>query len=73
MKLKIWRVSCRDMHERIFHFDIIRTVACLMVIIMHAPMPSDRIIGVFTLGYYLFNDALYRSVFCIIRSFTSTC
>lgn len=50
MKLKIWRVSCRDMHERIFHFDIIRTVACLMVIIMHAPMPSDRIIGVFTWG-----------------------
>lgn len=38
------------MHERIFHFDIIRTVACLMVIIMHAPMPSDRIIGVFTWG-----------------------
>ena len=38
------------MHERIFHFDIIRTVACLMVIIMHAPMPSDRIIAVFTWG-----------------------
>ena len=38
------------MHERIFHFDIIRTVAGLMVIIMHDPMPSDRIIGVFTWG-----------------------
>lgn len=34
------------MSERFFHYDIVRTAACLMVIIMHAPMPSDRIIGI---------------------------
>lgn len=42
------------MHQREHSLDIIRLLACLMVIAMHAPMPSDSAIGVFNaaLGYY---------------------
>lgn len=31
------------MKQRIVYLDIIRIIACLMVIIMHAPMPSENI------------------------------
>ena len=38
------------MSQRIFFYDVVRVVACLMVVIMHSPMPSERIIGPFTYG-----------------------
>lgn len=36
------------MKERVLHYDLIRMVACVMVVVMHSPMPSERIIGPFT-------------------------
>lgn len=41
-------------HQREHSFDIIRILACLMVIAMHAPMPNENAIGIFNaaLGYY---------------------
>ena len=33
--------------ERIFAYDLLRTIACLMVIIMHSPMPSSHASGLF--------------------------
>ena len=41
-------------NQRDVSLDIIRIVACLMVIAMHAPMPSDNAIGMFNvaLSYY---------------------
>lgn len=39
--------------ERIIEFDILRSIACLMVIMMHSPMPSAHANGLFlsTLSY----------------------
>lgn len=41
-------------NQRDVSLDIIRILACLMVIAMHAPMPSDNAIGIFNvaLSYY---------------------
>lgn len=36
--------------ERIYHADIVRIMACLMVVLMHSPMPSPKIIPIFTSG-----------------------
>lgn len=36
--------------ERLYHADVVRIVACLMVVLMHSPMPGDKLIPVFTSG-----------------------
>lgn len=41
--------------ERLYHADVVRIVACLMVVLMHSPMPSDRLIPVFTSGLTYFS------------------
>ena len=38
------------MKERVFYLDLIRVIACLMIILMHSPMPGDNIIGLFAFG-----------------------
>ena len=43
------------MKNRIFFFDAVRVLACIMVVIMHAPMPQKNIIGVFTWGLTYFS------------------
>ena len=40
--------------ERIYHADIIRIVACLMVVLMHSPMPGPKLIPIFTSGLTYF-------------------
>lgn len=42
------------MKNRIFFYDLVRFVACIMVVVMHAPMPSKNIVGVFTWGITYF-------------------
>lgn len=41
-------------NQRDINIDIIRIVACLMVVTMHAPMPNENAIGIFNaaLSYY---------------------
>lgn len=41
-------------YQRDINLDIIRIVACLMVVTMHAPMPNENAIGIFNaaLSYY---------------------
>ena len=36
--------------ERLYHADVVRIVACLMVVLMHSPMPDDNLIPIFTSG-----------------------
>lgn len=38
------------MKERNYSFDIMRVLACMMIICMHAPMPSDNAISFFNLA-----------------------
>ena len=40
--------------QRYINLDIIRILACLMVVTMHAPMPNENAIGIFNaaLSYY---------------------
>ena len=40
--------------ERLYHADVVRIVACLMVVLMHSPMPGDRLIPIFTSGLTYF-------------------
>lgn len=42
------------MKERDLSLDIIRIIACVMVVIMHSPMPSSRANGLFlsSLSYF---------------------
>lgn len=39
------------MKQRILHLDILRVLACIMVIMMHAPMSSDSANGIFTVTW----------------------
>lgn len=41
-------------HERIFYLDLIRVIACMMVVLMHAPMPSKNAVGIFSVGISYF-------------------
>ena len=36
--------------ERLYHADVVRIVACLMVVLMHSPMASPKLIPFFTSG-----------------------
>lgn len=42
------------MKERNYSFDLMRVIACILIICMHAPMPSDKAISFFNLaiGYF---------------------
>ena len=40
--------------ERFYHADVVRIVACMMVVLMHSPMPGDRLIPMFTSGLTYF-------------------
>lgn len=42
------------MKERNYSFDIMRVIACVMIICMHAPMPTENAIGLFnvTISYF---------------------
>lgn len=40
--------------ERILHADIVRIVTCLMVVLMHSPMPGPKLIPIFTSGLTYF-------------------
>lgn len=40
--------------ERIYHADVVRIVACLMVVLMHSPMPGPKLIPTFTSGLTYF-------------------
>ncbi len=40
--------------KRIFYLDVIRVIACLMIIFLHSPMPGDKIIGMFAFGSWFF-------------------
>ena len=37
-----------------FFYDLVRAVACIMVVAMHSPMPGKNIVGVFTWGLTYF-------------------
>lgn len=40
--------------ERFYHADVVRIVACMMVVLMHSPMPGDRLMPMFTSGLTYF-------------------
>lgn len=40
--------------DRIYHADVVRIVACLMVVLMHSPMPGPKLIPIFTSGLTYF-------------------
>ena len=51
-------------------FDLLRLLACLMVIAMHAPLPGERIVPVYI---ELFDCSLYRTVLYGIRGIIASC
>lgn len=40
--------------NRILYLDVIRVVACMMVVLMHSPMPSKNAVGIFSVGISYF-------------------
>lgn len=44
------------MKERNLSYDLIRVVACIMIICMHSPMPNDNAIGFFNFGVSYFTE-----------------
>lgn len=50
--------------ERLWHADVVRVVACVMVVLMHSPMPGDKLIPIFTSGL------TYMTMPCIGLFFT---
>lgn len=44
------------MKERNYSFDIMRVIACIMIICMHAPMPSENAIGIFNVSVSYFTE-----------------
>ena len=40
--------------QRVFYLDLIRVVACMMVVLMHAPMPTKNAVGIFSVGISYF-------------------
>ena len=50
--------------ERLWHADVVRIVACIMVVFMHSPMPGDNLIPVFA------SALTYFSMPCIGLFFT---
>lgn len=44
------------MKERNYSFDIMRVLACIMIICMHAPMPSENAIGLFNVSLCYFTE-----------------
>lgn len=62
------------MNKRLEYLDIIRVVACLMVIVMHAPISGD---GAMTHGPFLVFTSYLTAPLCTFvlygkRSFTAT-
>lgn len=41
--------------ERVYHADVIRIFACLLVVLMHSPMPGPKLIPFFTSGLTYFS------------------
>lgn len=55
-------------------FDLLRLLACLMVIAMHAPLPdSAEGNGLFLSTFELFDCSLYRTVLYGIRGIIASC
>lgn len=44
----------KNIKERFFYLDLIRVIACMMVVLMHAPMPSKNAVGIFAVGISYF-------------------
>lgn len=53
------------MKQRIVSYDILRVLACLMVVFMHSPMPSEKAISIFNFGISYFTSPCVPMFFAI--------
>lgn len=51
---KVHHIDSAHARPRLYHIDILRMLACLFVVLMHSPIPSDNANGPFlvALGYF---------------------